>query len=185
MGVRLSDEDWRDTYIKESHQVDVADGSSKKFTYHLHIFATPDIYEFVDSAFMANPSVEPDIQGTPENNNLQGNLDSNILFGLNGNDNLIGNGGDDLLYGGLGNDNLYGGQGADKFVLAVGEGADIIHDFNELEDSFKLWNSLSFEQLSFVTSDNNTIISGNNETLTTVLGVEAKSLSNSVLFSPI
>jgi Ca2+-binding RTX toxin-like protein len=81
---------------------------------------------------------------------LVGNLGSDRLFGGTGNDVLVGGGfpaggstyaldGDDVLDGGAGNDILYGDNqsqtpaylhtGQDRFVIAKGQGADTIMDF--------------------------------------------------------
>jgi len=89
------------------------------------------------------------IIGTEGNDNLVSGNKVHALFGLGGNDTLtgkgtadyldggdgydrlFGRGGDDLLHGGPGIDQLWGGDGADTFrVTTLGDGRDIIHDFD-------------------------------------------------------
>jgi Ca2+-binding RTX toxin-like protein len=67
-------------------------------------------------------------------NRLDGTSGANTLDGGAGNDLLYGLGGSDTLIGGTGNDKLFGGTGGDTFVFAAGSGADLIVDFNAVED---------------------------------------------------
>lgn len=60
---------------------------------------------------------------------LAGDAGNDLLAGEAGDDVLVGGDGDDLLAGGGGDDNLQGGAGADRFVLGIGQGADLIFDF--------------------------------------------------------
>jgi hypothetical protein len=65
---------------------------------------------------------------------LFGNGANNFLDGGDGDDRLYGGDGDDVLNGGPGNDRLFGGAGADTFmVTALGDGRDVIFDFNRSE----------------------------------------------------
>jgi hypothetical protein len=52
--------------------------------------------------------------------NIRGNVADNLLEGLDGNDKLIG---------GLGGDTLLGGAGDDRYVFRLGDGADVIDDW--------------------------------------------------------
>ena len=78
-----------------------------------------------------------------------------ILDGGSGADELQGNNGKDTLNGGLGDDTLFGGRGKDFFVLAVGEGQDIIADYRDKSDRFILSGGLQFDELNFVQSLDN------------------------------
>ena len=84
-------------------------------------------------------------------NSIGGNDDN--LSGGAGNDYLEGNLGDDTLDGGTGSDTLTGGDGADSFILRVGDGgltesdADIITDFTDGSDVFKLDATIEFSAL--------------------------------------
>jgi Ca2+-binding RTX toxin-like protein len=52
------------------------------------------------------------------------------LYGFGGNDTLHGNISNDTYIGGTGNDNLYGGRGNDTYIFNIGDGQDIIDDYN-------------------------------------------------------
>ncbi len=98
--------------------------------------------------------------------------------------NIWGDDGDDLLRGGLGDDVLTGddfsgGQGVDTFVLAIGEGTDIITDFEVGIDFIGLTESLSFEQLTLETQGKNTLINFGEDTLAILEKVEVESLNSS------
>lgn len=92
--------------------------------------------------------------GEDGDDRLGGKSGDDELFGGQGNDTLWGDAGDDLLSGGLGNDILIGGAfsegvGSDTFVLAVGEGTDVIVDFEQGIDFIALGDGLTLEDLSF------------------------------------
>lgn len=60
---------------------------------------------------------------------LFGHTGNDVLSGGGGNDMLDGGVGDDVLNGGRGDDILRGGDGVDIFTFNVGDGHDIIEDF--------------------------------------------------------
>ena len=72
---------------------------------------------------------------------------------------LAGNGGNDILTGGDGNDLLVGGGGVDTFVYLNGHGTDTIADFEFGEQLLIQGNGFQAEQLNFVQSGNDTVIS--------------------------
>ncbi|MEO1400135.1 MAG: glycerophosphodiester phosphodiesterase family protein [Cyanobacteria bacterium J06635_1] len=89
------------------------------------------------------------IAGGAGNDRIGGKGGNDTLLGGDGDDQLWGDDGDDLLRGGLGNDTLTGddfsgGSGSDTFVLAAGEGTDIIIDFEVGIDFIGLADGLSF-----------------------------------------
>lgn len=90
--------------------------------------------------------------GGPGNDRLGGKDGNDSLFGDAGDDTLYGDAGDDLLLGGLGSDTLFGddndSSGSDTFVLAAGEGTDLIMDFEVGTDFIGLAGELSFGELS-------------------------------------
>ena len=100
------------------------------------------------------------------------------LFGEAGNDSLWGDAGDDQLDGGFGDDQLFGGDGADQFVLAVGNGTDVIGDFEVGVDRFAIA-QLSFEQLELTQEGSAVQISlvETEEVLAVVSGVEVSDLT--------
>ncbi|OKH30089.1 hypothetical protein NIES2119_31590 [[Phormidium ambiguum] IAM M-71] len=106
---------------------------------------------------------------------INGETGNDTLYGGQGNDTLIGGDGNDLLTGDLGNDILIGGNGSDRFLLAVGQGSDVITDFQDGVDFLVLSDDLTFQQLSIVQSESNTLIrlTSNNELLATLNGISA------------
>jgi Ca2+-binding RTX toxin-like protein len=78
---------------------------------------------------IALDSLRVEYQGTQGSEVLVG-VDGfgNDLAGGDGNDVLIGAAREDVLVGGKGNDAMRGGQGADRYVVAAGDGADVIDD---------------------------------------------------------
>jgi Ca2+-binding RTX toxin-like protein len=61
---------------------------------------------------------------------LVGSADAQVLEGNAGNDALSGGGGDDVLIGDTGTDTLDGGGGKDAFVFSLGDGHDVVTDFD-------------------------------------------------------
>ena len=85
---------------------------------------------------------------------LLGSNEANVLTGGRGIDRLEARGGDDTLIGGAQNDNLKGGAGADVFVLNVGDGADLIADWEDGIDQIDLSDfGLTFETIEASASD--------------------------------
>lgn len=127
----------------------------------------------------AGASGDDIIFGEAGNDRIGGKLGNDMLFGEAGDDTLYGDGGDDILRGGLGNDVLFGddrrSSGSDTFILAAGEGTDLIMDFEVSKDLIGLASGINFGQLSF--SDNK--ISFEDEVLAMLNGVDTSSLSAS------
>ncbi|MEM8723208.1 MAG: calcium-binding protein, partial [Cyanobacteria bacterium P01_G01_bin.39] len=95
---------------------------------------------------------------------------------------LIGGADHDFLKGDGGNDTLSGGGGNDVFALKPNSGADVIVDFNDGIDSFKLLNSLAFADLGLSDNANQTAAlirdaSNGNQLLATVNDVSAVDLT--------
>jgi hypothetical protein len=121
--------------------------------------------------------------GDAGNDIIFGDLGNDSLFGNEGNDLLNGGEGNDTLVGGLGNDQLDGNEGADVlfgdlgsdvFVLAgVAEG-DIIVDFTDGQDTFKLPEGVTFEDLTVVQVGDATFIQLDDQLLATVENVMAE-----------
>lgn len=103
------------------------------------------------------------IYGGAGSDRIGGKSGNDRLFGDAGDDQIWGDDGDDLIRGGLGNDtltgdNFSGGQGTDTFVLAIGEGTDIITDFKVGTDFIGLADGLTFGQLYQTQEGANTAI---------------------------
>ena len=117
------------------------------------------------------------LNGTDGFDSIKGANGKDKLSGLEGNDTLNGGNGKDILDGGLGNDVLTGGNGKDIFVLATGEGADTITDFNDGKDLIGLSDGLTFAELSF--AGNSILFDDTKEILATVTGVDTTTLTTS------
>ncbi|MDE5119814.1 MAG: hypothetical protein O4965_06615, partial [Trichodesmium sp. St19_bin1] len=84
------------------------------------------------------------LHGGKDDDLVLGGIGKDTVLGEVGNDLLEGNEDDDLLYGGQGDDTLRGGEGSDRFVLAPGNGSDIIQDFEDGIDLLQLDGGLAF-----------------------------------------
>ena len=116
------------------------------------------------------------ITGGAGHDTLLGSAGNDILLGLEGNDNIVGNAGDDLIRGGLGHDvltgdNLAGGQGDDIFILAAGQGTDLILDFEIGHDLIGLEDGLTFGALTLNSNQNSTFIQFGEDVLAEVQGI--------------
>ncbi|WP_088889339.1 calcium-binding protein [Leptolyngbya ohadii] len=107
---------------------------------------------------------------------ITGGTGNDILIGGTGNDRIFGNSGDDLLDGGRGSDLLVGGAGVDTFVLARGNGNDIIQDFRNGQDFIGLGGGLAAGDLKFVQQGGSTIIQTGQEQLAILRGVRPSAL---------
>ncbi|MBE9078501.1 tandem-95 repeat protein [Romeria aff. gracilis LEGE 07310] len=130
------------------------------------------------SAQVGEPGGNDIIFGGAGNDRIGGKSGNDTLFGEAGDDAIWGDDGDDLLRGGLGNDrlvgdNFSGGSGSDTFVLAAGEGTDLILDFELGRDLIGLADGLSLGALTFEGSS----ILFEDETLAVLQGVNASSLT--------
>ena len=100
-----------------------------------------------------------------------GDAGADKLNGSAGNDTLNGGNQQDTLIGGLGIDRLSGGTGADIFVLEVNSGKDIIQDFEDGIDLFKLPNGSSVNDFTITMNNNgtNSLIKDNDQNILAIL----------------
>lgn len=96
------------------------------------------------------------------NDLLDGGTNNDVLIAGLGNDLLIGGLGDDYLYGeamkdtligGSGDDKLFGGEGQDTYIFNIGDGQDVIEDFNAIgfPDTIKFGSNITPSDIEFVT----------------------------------
>ncbi len=109
---------------------------------------------FTDQVRSLRPAGEPGlIVGTPRNDVITGYGKASDPFDQIG-DVLHGNSGDDILNGGFGLDTLSGGEGADVFVFGLGQGVDVVTDF-QAGDRLAFFGGLpgadDYAELSFAT----------------------------------
>ena len=102
---------------------------------------------------------------------LLGSLGSDLLHGGRGNDSLDGGFQSDVLRGDLGDDTLSGGEGGDRFDFRLGDGSDIITDFEDGVDIIGLRGGLTFAQLTISQVGSNTQISVGDEVLVSLSNV--------------
>jgi serralysin len=98
------------------------------------------------------------VYGGDGNDKLVGGLGNDRLFGDGGRDTLDGGVGNDKLAGGAGKDLLIGGAGQDTFVFdaePVFGNADVIRDFNSVDDRFQFKKSMftGFEKTGKLAAD--------------------------------
>ncbi len=98
-----------------------------------------DIYYGTEGADVIDGQAGNDILlGAAGNDRLLGQDGKDVLLGGNGADALFGDAGRDNLDGGAGRDLLWGGAGRDKFRFSEVDAADVINDFNVLDDVINL-----------------------------------------------
>lgn len=117
---------------------------------------------------------------------LLGGKGNDELFGGDGPDQLKGGTGQDRLVGNDGEDELSGGGGRDRFVLQIGQGSDLIQDFQITQDQFELPSNLTFDDLTFRTRGADTQILAlleADEILATVLNVQPGQLASDLFRS--
>ncbi len=117
------------------------------------------------------------LNGGTGNDILNGGKGKDILNGGTGNDILDGGKGKDILNGGTGNDILDGGKGKDIFVLAAGDGTDIITDWEEPDSIGLLSGGIGVDDLRF--SGEDIILKSTSEVLATLTGIDTTTLDSS------
>lgn len=83
---------------------------------------------------------------TPGDDTITGFESNDVIDGLAGNDTIDGGSGDDILIGNTGDDTLYGGAGADRYNLSLGDGVDII-------DNYNLFDNGAIDEVNFADHD--------------------------------
>ncbi|MBP5276371.1 MAG: calcium-binding protein, partial [Lachnospiraceae bacterium] len=71
------------------------------------------------------------IHGLGGNDYIRGYDGDDIIYGDEGDDRLFGDNGEDTLIGGIGNDRLEGGVANDIYVFNLGDGVDVICDYQD------------------------------------------------------
>lgn len=103
---------------------------------HDSVFAKDDFFLFPTASIELLSAADTkafatiNLTGNDFSQKIIGNASANRLEGLGGKDVLEGNKGADTLEGGAGKDRLTGGKGSDEFQLQLGDGKDVITDFD-------------------------------------------------------
>ncbi|MEM1281819.1 MAG: hypothetical protein AAGG53_17815, partial [Cyanobacteria bacterium P01_H01_bin.152] len=93
------------------------------------------------------------------------------LIGTDGDDILTGGANDDVLDGGLGSDTYTGGAGADEFVFGLGQGIDVITDFEVGIDTIVLGGVTSAGVRLLESNENTLVLTQSDELLGAIEGV--------------
>ena len=120
-----------------------------------------------------------------------GGVGDDVVFGGAGDDVIFGDRGNDLIFGGAGTNLLYGGTtagesaGSDIFAFGLGDGIDIVLDFEVGIDAIGLTDGLSFGQLYISQSGQDTIIGtvATGRARVVLANVEASGLSEEAFVS--
>lgn len=98
--------------------------------------------------------------GDAGNDELNGGNGKDYLNGGAGEDTINGGGGKDTIDGGRENDILTGGAGNDNYLFNIGDGDDLITDFDPQKDTIQ-FNSpeITFDNLSFTQSSLGVVVS--------------------------
>jgi Ca2+-binding RTX toxin-like protein len=88
------------------------------------VFANGTVWNYAE---MAGRS----LGATEGNDTISGTNLADVIGGLGGNDYIEGGAGNDILAGGTGNDSVYGGTGDDIYRFNLGDGQDLISEFNQ------------------------------------------------------
>ncbi len=132
------------------------------------------------------------LEGGHGDDSLSGSAGYDMLTGGDGNDTIHGNSGRDTIAGGAGDDLLHGGIGADVFIYASGDGADVILDFQNNQDTIQIDAALLAEAApvaedlrTYATRDANGFVVldfGNGDTLTFVNTFTTTAILDDVVF---
>ncbi|MGZ2256588.1 calcium-binding protein [Roseobacter sp. A03A-229] len=105
-----------------------------------------------------------DVLGSDNDDQITGSRQANLLTGAAGADVISGGGGQDRIIGGTGDDSLTGGRGADIFEFAVGDGSDVVTDFNVGVDALT-FTGVGTEDIAVVADETDTTLSYGDSTL--------------------
>lgn len=120
------------------------------------------------------------LYGGTGNDELQGTAGNNYLSAGGGNNRLFGGPGDDVLVSGPGNNELQGGLGNDSYHYHRGDGHDIIHDEGGFDKLYL--HGITLEDLDFIQSENNLIISVSDDSSITLWNWQDSSPIDIILF---
>ena len=113
--------------VTKALTLDYADGVVGTST--IRVTATDSGNESVETNFTVSV-----IDSTENDDSLVGGNGNDYLAGLQGNDILFGNAGNDILLGGAGSDSLEGGGDNDTYIYNLGDGSDVISDYDYLAE---------------------------------------------------
>ena len=121
------------------------------------------------------------LNGNLGNDTVNGGSGDDTVHGGQANDLLTGGAGNDQLWGDLGDDTLTGGGGADVFHLRVGDGHDVVTDFNGFSgDRVQLDPGVAYT-VSQVGVDAVVLVTSSGDSIT-LQGVSAGSLPAGAIF---
>ena len=103
------------------------------------------------------------IYGEAGNDTIGGSCGQDELYGGVGNDILLGGTGNDVIVGGVGNDTLRGEEGNDTYIFEIGDGVDVIQDYENSstagkQDTIVFGAGISLEDVLLLKSGTNLVI---------------------------
>ena len=107
---------------------------------------------------LAGGNGDDKLSGDDGNDELYGGYGNDTLIGGDGDDTLEGGSDDDTLIGGKGNDYLEGGNGNDTYIYNLGDGQDIINNYDRSsnrQDVLKLGAGITIDSIQVGRNGNN------------------------------
>jgi len=162
--------------------MEYADGKGKLFAFHgdfsYNVVANKPLFEtqnnlelwIVKDADTMKGSKKGDYLNAGQgDDHISGGKGNDDIRGEDGNDTLLGGAGDDRIWGDSHNDTMTGGKGRDMFTFFIGDGHDVITDFDVKQDGFEAdWDSVQ----SIFKSGRNTVIDFGDDSTITLLDVK-------------
>ena len=162
--------------------MEYADGNGKLFAFHgdfsydvpanKQLFETDTKLELwvVKDADTMKGSKKGDYLNAGQGDDfVSGGRGNDDIRGEVGNDTLLGGAGDDRIWGDDDNDTMTGGKGRDDFTFFIGDGHDVITDFDVKQDEFEAdWDSVQ----AIYKSGSDTVIDFGNDSTITLLNVK-------------
>ncbi len=141
----------------------------------VHAYVDWTLPEHVENMFLRSAAGLAGV-GNAGANTIIGNSGANRIEGRAGDDTLDGRGGADRIIGGTGQDTLTGGTGDDTFVFVIGDGQDVITDFNlSGNDVLEIYGYQSYSELRQMGADTLVVFSASDSLL--LKGANSASLS--------
>jgi len=164
-------------YKKDTSLVFKINGTTDSLTlekYYESSYYKIEQIKFADSTVWGTTEINSQlvhVNGTENADILTGTDNGDEFLGFAGDDSLYGNGGSDLINGGAGNDKLYGGVGNDIYVFNLGDGQDLISDYdtsNTNTDTISFGTGINPSDIKFYRTDTNLkiVINGTTDSLT-------------------
>ncbi len=133
------------------------------------------LLDLADKAVIYGTSGDDSLDGTAlgeayilgeGNDTVYSRQGNDIVYGGTGNDYIDSCEGNDIIFGQEGNDTLKGGNGQDTYIFNLGDGQDVIDDFNQImmPDTIKFGSNISLSDIEFCPEGDNLVLKIKNTT---------------------